>query len=70
MGWPGPDQRAKGELYVRGLMLDGKRKPMAAIPAMATAPRPCSPRWALEISVPRERDASFEPKIVAKGSGG
>ena len=24
----------------------------------------------VEISVPRDRDASFEPKIVAKGSGG
>jgi hypothetical protein len=29
VGWPGPDQRAKGELYVHGVMLDGKRKPMA-----------------------------------------
>ncbi|WP_211222531.1 transposase, partial [Actinokineospora enzanensis] len=32
-GFARRDQRAKGELYVRGLMLDGKRKsmqPMAA----------------------------------------
>src|SRR4051812_50179746 len=32
-GLPRRDQRAKGELYLRGLMLDGKRKsmqPMAA----------------------------------------
>ena len=40
---------------------------MAAIPVTATAPRRCSPRPAsVDIMVPRDRDSSFEPKIVAK----
>jgi SRSO17 transposase len=32
------DQRAKGELYLRGLLLDGKRKSMQPMAARAGGP--------------------------------
>jgi putative transposase len=47
--------------------LAGRR---AVIPAMATGPiTVLTGTGPVEISVPRDRDCNFEPKVVAKGSG-
>src|SRR6201982_4034577 len=44
-----------------------RRAATAGIPVMATGAKRCSPiPGPVEISVPRDRDSSFEPKIVAK----
>ena len=52
-------------------MASTTRAGMAAIPCNGhRAKTVLTDTGPVEISVPRDRDSSFDPKIVAKGSGG
>jgi SRSO17 transposase len=59
---PRKDQRARGETYLRGLLLDGKRKSIEPMAPRVGRPRPAAPRG------PRARRPAA-PAQVAAGAG-